>query len=124
MSTRNRRESTRGARPPACGKSKPKPKPKAKSPPVTEALETAAAAADPADPVVPMDPVDPVDPVDPDFIPRDVFEQYYDFQHYGRENALMFFVHNRQYEKWGPWIMTHGNYAKALDAYIKPEDRV
>ena len=57
-------------------------------------------------------------------IPRDVFEMYYAFQHCGGENALMFFVHNPQHEEWGPWIMTHGNYTKALDMYIKPEDRL
>lgn len=53
-----------------------------------------------------------------EFIPREVFLQYEAFRQEGRENALMFFVHNPEHDKWGPWIMTHGNYAEAMKRYL------
>ena len=52
-----------------------------------------------------------------EFIPEDVFRSYEAFRREGRENALMFFAHHPEHDKWGPWIMTSGNYEAALKRY-------
>ena len=62
-------------------------------------------------------------PAEPGFIPEHVFKDYYEFQHCGGENALMFFVHHPEHDEWGPWIMAPGNYAKALEKYIPSSER-
>lgn len=59
---------------------------------------------------------------DEEFIPEDVFKQYEEFRQDGSENALMFFVKFKQYEKWGPWIMTGTNYKKAKKKYLDNQD--
>ena len=56
---------------------------------------------------------------DEEFIPEEVFKQYEEFRQDGSENALMFFVRNPQYEKWGQWIME--NYKKAKEKYMKDD---
>ena len=59
---------------------------------------------------------------DEEFIPEEVFKQYEEFRQDGSENALMFFVKFKQYEKWGPWIMTETNYKKAKKKYLDDQD--
>ena len=50
-------------------------------------------------------------------IPEHVFMAYEQFRRRGAENALMYFVHTPHHDKWRPWLMTSGNYERALETY-------
>lgn len=52
-----------------------------------------------------------------DMIPEHIYRQYEQFRLDGLENALRFFAYNPHYEKWAPWIMGSGNYARAQALY-------
>ena len=83
-----------------------------------ETLEIIQKAKRPRTSVLMM--VEDDDPDDEEFIPEEVFNKYEEFRQDGSENALMFFVKNRQYEKWGPWIME--NYKQAKKKYLEDQD--